>query len=321
MGIRALRLSNTIRLPRHLPLRNSLFRNPSKSPLERLVFLLLLLASAVTVLTTLGIVGVLVWESVHFFWHVNVFDFLTGTKWNALIEPKSFGVLPLINGTLLIGVTSCAIAIPLGGGAALFLSEYVRGKKRVLLKSFLEVLAGIPSVVYGFFAVSFVTPFLSKFFPDIPFFNALSASIVVAIMVVPTIASISQDAFEAVPQHLRDAAYGLGARKFQVASTIVFPAALSGFVASVILAFSRAIGETMAVTLAAGAIPHMGFDLFAGVQTMTAYIVQVSLGDTPSGTIEYQSMFGVALLLMIMTLTTNLIAQFVVRRFQEGERR
>jgi phosphate transport system permease protein len=292
---------------------------PSRTWKERLTYGVLFFASSVSILTTLGILFVLLMESVHFFEHVKLVDFLFGTQWNALIEPRSFGVLPLVNGTLLIGLTSCLIAIPIGGGAGLFLSEYVTGSRRIVLKSLLEVLAGVPSVVYGFFAVSFITPGLAKMFPDLPFFNALSASIVVAVMVIPTIASMSQDAFESVPRHLRDAAYGLGARKFQVASTVVFPAALSGFVASIILAFSRAIGETMAVTLAAGAVPQTGFDLFAGVQTMTAYIVQVSLGDTPSGTIEYQSMFAVALLLMLMTLGTNLFAQLIVRRFQEGE--
>lgn len=292
---------------------------PSRGFKERLTFIILLVASLVSVLTTLGILIVLILESIHFFENINVIDFLFGTQWNALIEPRSFGVLPLVNGTLLIGLTSCLIAIPIGGGAGLFLSEYVTGSRRIVLKSLLEVLAGIPSVVYGFFAVAFITPSLAKFFPELPFFNALSASIVVAVMVIPTIASISQDAFEAVPRHLRDAAYGLGARKFQVASTVVFPAALSGFVAAVILAFSRAIGETMAVTLAAGALPQLGFNLLSGVQTMTAYIVQVSLGDTPSGTIEYQSMFAVALLLMLMTLGTNLMAQLIIRKFQEGE--
>jgi phosphate transport system permease protein len=292
---------------------------PSRAWKERLTYGVLFFASSVSILTTLGILFVLLMESVHFFGHVKFADFLFGTQWNALIEPRSFGVLPLVNGTLLIGLTSCLIAIPIGGGAGLFLSEYMTGSRRIVLKSLLEVLAGVPSVVYGFFAVSFITPSLTKIFPDLPVFNALSASIVVAVMVIPTIASISQDAFESVPRHLRDAAYGLGARKFQVASTVVFPAALSGFVAAIILAFSRAIGETMAVTLAAGAVPQAGFDLFAGVQTMTAFIVQVSLGDTPSGSIEYQSMFAVALLLMLMTLGTNLFAQLIVRRFQEGE--
>jgi len=296
-------------------------RSPSRSWSERAVHLVLFLASSISVLTTFGILSVLLWQAFEFFEHIGVVDFLLGTQWNALIEPKSFGVLPLVNGTLLIGLASCVIAVPLGGGAALFLSEYVSGRKKIVLKSLLEVLAGVPSVVYGFFAITFITPHVALIFPDIPFFNALSASIVVGMMIVPTVAAISQDAFEAVPQHLRDAAYGLGARKFQVAATVVFPAALSGFISSVILGFSRAIGETMAVTLAAGAIPQLGFNLLAGVQTMTAYIVQVSLGDTPSGTIEYQSMFAVALLLMAMTFVTNVIAQAVVRRFQEGERR
>ncbi len=181
----------------------------------------------------------------------------------------------------------------------------------------MEVLAGIPSVVYGFFALSYVTPLLGKIFPEIQFFNALSAAIVVGMMVIPTIASMSQDAFEAVPRELRDAAYGLGARKYQVATTVVFPAALSGFIASVILAFARAIGETMAVTLAAGSTPNLTWNPLESVQTITAYIVQVSLGDTPSGTIEYSSIFAVGLVLFGMTLFMNLTAQLVVKRFHE----
>jgi phosphate transport system permease protein len=186
-----------------------------------------------------------------------------------------------------------------------------------VIRSIVEVLAGIPSVVYGFFALSFVTPNLAKAFPEIQHFNALSAAIVVGIMVIPTIASISQDAFQSVPRDLREAGYGLGARKFQVATTVVFPAAISGFVASVILAFSRAIGETMAVTLAAGSTPNLTLNPLESIQTITSFIVQVSLGDTPSGTIEYHSIFAAGFVLFSMTLLTNLIAQLVVKRFQE----
>ncbi len=291
--------------------------SPSFSWGELLTRGLIYLAASVSVVTTVGIIYSLGREVGAFFNEVSWFDFLTGTEWSALIEPKAFGILPLVTGTLLIGVGATLFALPIGAGCALFLSEYTQGKTREILKSIVEILAGVPSVVYGFFAISYVTPKLSLLFPEIQFFNALSASIVVGIMVIPMIASISQDAFSAVPRELREAAYGLGARKYQVAMTIVFPAALSGFVASVILAFSRAIGETMAVTLAAGATPQLTLNPLESVQTITSYIVQVSLGDTPAGTIEYHSIYAVGLVLFVMTLGTNLIAQGVVRRFQE----
>jgi phosphate transport system permease protein len=269
------------------------------------------------VVTTVGILLVLVTEVGRFFSEVSILEFLFGTTWSALIEPRAFGVLPLVAGTLQIGLGAVLIAVPIGAGAALFLSEYVTGTKKHIIKAIVEVLAGVPSVVYGFFAVSFVTPMLAKFFPEIQFFNALSASIVVGVMVIPTIASISQDAFEAVPKDLREAGYGLGARKYQVATTVVFPAALSGFVAAVILAFARAIGETMAVTLAAGSTPNLTMNFLESMQTITAYIVQVSLGDTPSGTIEYHSIFAVGIVLFVMTMTSNVVAHYIVKKFQE----
>jgi phosphate transport system permease protein len=289
----------------------------SLSPLEILVRGLLFFCAALSVLTTTAIVIALVVEVDHFFDHVAVTDFLFGTEWSALIEPKKFGILPLLSGTLMIALGASAVALPLGLGAALFLSEYVKGTKKEVMKSILEVLAGIPSVVYGFFALAFVTPQLRQVFEEVQFFNALSASIVVGIMIIPTIASMSHDAFQAVPKELREAGYGLGARKYQVAMTVVFPAALSGVIASVILAFARALGETMAVTLAAGASPSLSWNFFESVQTMTAYIVQVSLGDTPAGTIEYESIFAVGLVLLCVTLVMNIIAQFIVKRFQE----
>lgn len=279
--------------------------------------ILVRLCALITILTTLGIIAVLVSEVSSFFSQVRLTDFLFGLEWSALIEPRKYGIVPLIAGTLLIGLGAALFAVPIGAGCALFLSEYVTGKKKQILKSIVEVLAGVPSVVYGFFALSFVTPLLGKIFTDIQFFNALSAAIVVGIMVIPTIASISQDAFEAVPRELREAAYGLGARKYQVAATVVFPAALSGFVASIILAFSRAIGETMAVTLAAGSTPNLTLNPLQSVQTITAYIVQVSLGDTPSGTIEYASIFAAGLVLFTMTFLSNILAQMIVRKFQE----
>lgn len=278
----------------------------------------LLACALVSVLTTLGILFVLIEESLGFFLSVSLAEFLGTTEWYPLLEPRRYGIWPLITGTLMIAVGACVIAVPVGVSAALFLSEYANPKLRVFLKSCLEVLAGVPTVVYGFLALSFITPSLQNIFPSLEVFNALSASIVVGVMVIPTIASISQDAFESVPSSLREAGYGLGARRFQTAFFVVLPAAFSGVVASIILAFSRAIGETMAVTLAAGSTPKFGLNYFESVQTMTAYIVQVSKGDTPAGTIEYKTIFAVGLVLFLMTLFTNFIASRLVRRVAEN---
>lgn len=293
------------------------WNSPSSNPFEKVVYAILLCSALVSILTTVGIIFVLLKDAVGFFSEISWIEFLFGLEWSPLIEPRKFGVIPLIVGTLSVGLGALMIAAPIGVLTALFLSEYVTGKIQIILKSTLEILSGIPSVVYGFFAINFVTPHLQGIFESTEIFNALSASIVVGIMIIPTISSISQDAFQAVPKDLREAAYGVGARKYQVAATVVFPAALSGFIASVILAFSRAIGETMAVTLAAGATPRLTWNPLESIQTMTAYIVQVSLGDTPAGSIEYQSLFAVGLVLFLMTLFTNLIAASIVRRYQE----
>lgn len=290
---------------------------PSRSWKERSVFFFLVLAALVSVFTTLGIVIFFLREVSGFFSEVSWKDFFFGLEWYPLLEPRRFGILPLISGTFMVAVGACVVAIPLGLLSAIFLSEYVAPYPRTLMKSCLEVLAGVPTVVYGYLALTFITPQLQKIFPSLEIFNALSAAIVVGIMIVPTISSITQDAFEAVPAHLREAAYGLGGRKYQVALTVVLPAAFSGFMASVILAFSRALGETMAVTLAAGATPKLTLNFFESIQTMTAYIVQVSLGDTPAGTIEYQSIFAVGMVLFAMTFLTNVAAQFFVRRIHE----
>jgi len=313
-------LRHKVSMTKKTPLTGGLsksWRSPSFSPQEKLVEWMLLSAASVSVVTTIGIVFVLLFEGWSFFTHISPLDFLFGTQWTPLIEPRSFGVLPIVCGTLLVGVGAMLFAAPIGAVTALFLSEYTRGNLRIFLKSSLEILAGIPTVVYGFFAVTFITPELQKIWPNLQSFNALSAAIVVGMMTIPTISSISQDAFEAVPRDLREAAYGLGARKYQVALTVVFPAALSGFVASIMLAFARAVGETMAVTLAAGSTPKLTLNPMESIQTMTAYIVQVSLGDTPSGTIEYQSIFAVGLLLFLITLATNVVANRVVRRYRQ----
>ncbi|PIR22570.1 MAG: phosphate ABC transporter permease subunit PstC [Deltaproteobacteria bacterium CG11_big_fil_rev_8_21_14_0_20_45_16] len=290
------------------------WNSPSGNFVEQSLQYFLFACALSSVLTTFGIVFILLKEMSGFFSVVSVWEFFTGTQWFPLLSPARFGVLPLVSGTLMIALGSCLIAVPIGLLIAIFLSEYCPRGFRVILKSALELLAGIPTVVYGYLALTFVTPQLAKIFPQIEVFNALSACIVVGIMIIPTIASVTEDAIHSVPGYLRDAGYGLGMRRYQIVSSIVFPAAISGFVASIILGLSRAIGETMAVTLAAGASPKLTFNFFESIQTMTAFIVQVSQGDTPAGTIEYQSIFVVGFCLFIMTLGTNLIAQFVVRR-------
>jgi len=274
-------------------------------------------AGAVSILTTVGIIAVLVWESVAFFRRVSITEFLTGTVWTPLFVPQNFGVLPLLAGSILVALVAAVIAIPLGLGSAVYLSEFAPVRLRAWLKPILEILAGVPSVVYGYFALTFVTPILQVIVPGLDMFNALSAGIVVGIMVVPLIASLSEDAMNAVPRELRDGAYALGSTKFEVATRVVTPAALSGIVASFILAISRAIGETMAVVLAAGMTPNLTFDVRESIQTLTAYIVQVSLGDTPFGSIEYQSIFAVGLLLFVVTLVMNIFGLWFLRRYRE----
>jgi phosphate transport system permease protein len=279
----------------------------------------LLLCALISVLTTAGIIFVLTSQSVPFFEHVPALEFLTGTRWAPLLEPRSFGVLPLVGGTMLVAGGSLLLALPIGIGAAIYLSEYAPRAVRQVLKPVLEVLAGIPTVVYGYFALTFVTPWILKpLFPSADVFNAASAAIVVGVMIVPTISSLCDDAFRAVPRTLREGAYALAATRFEVSTRIVMPTALSGVVAAVLLALARAIGETMAVTLAAGATPNLTLNPLESIQTMTAYIVQVSLGDTPAGTPEYHTLFAVGMLLFVITLSVNVIAHKVFARFREA---
>lgn len=284
---------------------------------ERGIAGLLFLCGAVSILTTVGIVVVLVTESAGFFRRVPIGEFLTGTRWSPLFAEQHFGILPLLNGTLLIAAGAMAVALPVGLTSAIYLSEYAAPRVRGVVKPILEVLAGIPTVVYGYFALTFVTPIIRTLFPSTGIFNAASAAIVVGIMIIPMVASLSEDALNAVPQSLREAAYGVGATKFEVSTRVVVPAALSGIVASFILAISRAVGETMAVTLAAGATPKMTLSFLESVQTMTAYIVQISLGETPHGTLEYQTIFAVGLVLFLITLGMNILSQRITRRFRE----
>ncbi len=271
----------------------------------------------VTVLTTIAIIGVLVVGSVEFFQHVSIVEYLTGTEWSPVIRPQSYGVLPLVWGTLIITFGSAVIAIPVGTTTAIYLSEYADPEVRKVIKPTLEVLAGIPTIVYGFFALSFITPLIQRVFPETGTFNAAAGAIVVGVMIIPMVSSLSEDAMSSVPDDLRNAAYGLGATKFEVSTNVVVPAALSGIIASYILALSRAIGETMAVTLAVGMTPQITANPLESMQTMTAYMVQIGISDVSVGSIGYQSLFAVGLTLFVMTLAMNLFSMWIKSRYRE----
>lgn len=284
---------------------------------ERLIGWVLFACAAVSTLVTVGIVVVLVTESLIFFQQVSLAEFFTARRWTPLFQDGEFGIMPLALGSFMVAVGAAIIALPLGLMTAIFLSEYANEGLRKVLKPILEILAGIPTVVYGYFALTFITPLLRVIWPETDIFNVLSASIVVGIMIIPMVSSLSEDALRAVPQPLREGAYGLGATKLEVSTRVVVPAALSGIIASFILAVSRAIGETMAVTIAAGNLPNMTLNPLESMQTMTAYIVQASLGDTPRGTIAYQSLFAVGMTLFLITLAMNILSQWVLGRFRE----
>nr|WP_281890961.1 phosphate ABC transporter permease subunit PstC [Paenibacillus sp. YYML68] len=273
--------------------------------------------AVISVLTTVGIVAILVIESLGFFREVPFWTFISGTNWTPLFEPPSFGVLPLVTGTLLITIIASIVAIPIGLGSAIYLSEYANPKVRNIVKPILEILAGVPTIVYGFFALTFVTPIIRFIIPQTEIFNALSAGIVVGIMIIPIISSMSEDAMVAVPNALRNGAYALGATKLEVALKIVLPAALSGVVASFVLGISRAIGETMIVTLAAGSMAVMAYNPLQSIQTLTAYIVSVSSGDTQYGSTEYLTIYAVGITLFVMTLVMNILASYISRKFRE----
>ncbi|MCH8107456.1 MAG: phosphate ABC transporter permease subunit PstC [Chloroflexi bacterium] len=304
---------------RAAPPQGNLFRRRSWQQLlpERIIKITLILCTSISILTTVGIVSVLLFEAVQFFGDVSIFKFLTGTKWTPLFTSQQFGVLALVAGTMLTAVGAMVVALPLGLLSAIYLSEYAPDPVRRTLKPVLEVLAGIPTVVYGYFALLFITPLLRGLSEDIAVFNALSASIVMGIMILPMVSSLSEDAMRSVPRSLREAAYALGSTKLEVSTRVVVPAALSGIMAAFILAASRAVGETMIVAIAAGQNPTFTLNPLVPIETMTAYIVQVSQGDTPNGTLEFRTIFAVALLLFAITLLMNLLSQYVVRRFQE----
>jgi len=272
----------------------------------------------ISIFTTFAIIYILGSESLLFFKEVSVSNFLFGTRWEPLLSPQHFGVLPLIAGTFLIVLGSAVIAIPCGLITAIYLSEYAGKKTRNFIKPILEILAGIPTVVYGYFALTMITPVLKNIFPDIEVFNALSGAIVVGIMIFPMISSLCDDALNSLPRSLKEGAYAMGATSFEVIFSILIPSALNRIISSFILAISRAIGETMAVVLAAGATPKLTLNFLESIQTMTSYIVQVSLGDTPADGIEYKTCFAVGALLFIITLVMNIIGRKVSKRFHKG---
>jgi phosphate transport system permease protein len=284
--------------------------------LEGVIHAALFGCALVSIATTIGIVIVLVAEASQFFREVSLVEFLTGTEWSPKLSQK-FGILPLLCGTLLVTAGAAVVALPIGLLTAIYLSEYASNTVREVVKPVLEVLAGIPSVVFGYFAVVSVSPWIQKLFPSAGVFSALSASIVVGFMILPMVVSLSEDILRAVPRSLREAAYALGATKLDVTVKVVVPAAVSGIVAAFLLAFSRAIGETMAVTLAAGNRPNLTLNPLESIQTMTAYIVEVSQGDTPAGTPEYRSIFSVGLALFVTTMCLNVLAQWFVARVRE----
>lgn len=286
---------------------------------ERLIESVLFLAAASSVFVTLGIVGILVTESIPFFEHVSFWDFITDREWTPLFENAHYGILPLLCGTFLTTIIALLVAIPLGTVAAAFLSEYVRPSVREVMKPILELLAAVPTVVYGYFALLFVTPLLQKVFPSMGGFNVLSAGLVMGVMIIPYISSLSEDAMRSVPSHLREASFAVGASRMQTAFRVVIPAAFSGITSAYILGISRALGETMVVAIAAGMQPNLTLNPLEPSATITAFIVQVSLGDLPHGSIGYQSIYVAGLSLLCLTLCFNVIGLWLRKKFQEKE--
>ena len=285
---------------------------------DRVIELILLAAGLVAVFTTVAIVFILVYESSAFFEHVSIKDFLTDTMWTPLFADARYGIAPLVAGTLTVTGVALLVAIPLGTIIAIYLSEFATYRLRETVKPILELLGAVPTVVYGYFALVMVTPFLQKLIPDLPGFNMLSAGLVIGLMIVPYVASVSEDAMRSVPRYMREGSYAMGATKMQTALRVVVPGAFSGIAAAYILGISRAIGETMVVAIAAGMMPNLTFNPTEPAATITAYIVQVSLGDLPHDSIGYQSIFAAGLVLMLMTLVFNVIGFFLTRKFREA---
>ncbi len=284
---------------------------------ERAIEFLLFLAAFSSVATTVAIIAILVTESLTFFSQVSLVTFLTDTQWSPLFADAHYGILPLVSGTLVTTAVALLVAVPLGTIAAIYLSEFAAPALREVLKPCLELLAGVPTVVYGYFALLFITPLLQNILPELPGFNMLSAGLVIGIMIVPYISSVSEDAMRAVPVHLREGSYAMGATRLQTAWRVVFPAAISGIFAAYILGISRAVGETMVVAIAAGLQPNLTWNPMESAATITAYIVSVSLGDLPHGSLEYQTIFAAGLTLVLMTLVFNVFGHFLSKRYRE----
>lgn len=284
---------------------------------ERAIEFLLFLAAFSSVATTVAIIATLITESLAFFRQVSLVDFLTDTQWSPLFEDAHYGILPLVSGTLVTTAVALLVAVPLGTIAAIYLSEFAAPRLREVVKPCLEMLAGIPTVVYGYFALLLVTPLLQNFLPNLPGFNMLSAGLVIGIMIIPYISSVSEDAMRAVPVHLREGSYAMGATRLQTAWRVIFPAAISGISAAYILGISRAVGETMIVAIAAGLQPKLTLNPMDEAATITTYIVQVSLGDLPHGTLEYQTIFAAGLTLVLITLILNISGHFLRKRYRE----
>ena len=284
---------------------------------ERLIELCLFLCALFSIAITVGIVWTLLFESWHFFEQVSLFDFLTDTQWTVLFENPRYGIMPLVAGTVVTSGVALLVALPLGTTIAIYLSEYANVTVREILKPILELLSAVPTVVFGYFAFLFVTPILQSLLPNLPGFNMLSAGIVIGIMIVPYVSSLSEDAMRAVPVHIREGSYAMGATRLQTSLRVLFPAAFSGIASAYVLGFSRAVGETMVVAIAAGQQPNLTLNPMEGAATLTAYIVQVSLGDLPHGTVAYQSVFAAGLTLMCMTLLFNIGGYLLRKRYRE----
>jgi len=289
-----------------------------RSRREKAIEAVLLLAACVSVFTTVGIVYILLKESFAFFTHVSLWDFLTDTQWTPLFDDAHFGIMVLLSGTLTSSAVALLVAIPLGTIIAIYLSEFAGHKTRETLKPVLELLSGVPTIIYGYFALLFVTPLLQKLFPELPGFNVLSAGLVMGIMIIPYVASLSEDAMRAVPMGLREGSYAMGATRFQTAVRVVVPAAISGIASAYILGISRAVGETMILAVAAGMQPSLTFNPMEPAATITSFVVQVALGDLPHGSVGYQTIFAAGLLLLLLTLAFNMLGYWVRRRYREA---
>jgi len=299
------------------PISKRLAKNIKRNFLERVIEIILMFSALAATFITLGIVYILVTEASGFFKEVSIIEFLTSRQWSPLFEDAHYGILPLISGTLTTSFVALTIAIPIGTVAAIYLSEFASHKTRETVKPILELLVGVPTVVFGYFALLFVTPLLQKLNPDLPTFNMLGAGIVMGVMIIPYIASVAEDAMRAVPMQMREGSYAMGATRFQTAIRVVTPAATSGIIAAYILGISRAVGETMVVAIAAGQQPTFTFNPSEGAATITAYIVQVAMGDLPHGSLGYQSIFAAGMVLFIITFVFNILGHMARRRFAE----